>query len=174
MAVEIRRKLEVRTAEAPAAEAGGEDRWAAFRQIEIIDFDLRFQFRHSLGKLSRFFVELENHRLMGTRCAACGQVWLPPRVLCPEDMQVTEWVELAQHGILAAVSRSAYTLTSDGGGAQTLHLGYVAVEGASTLMLQQIRPRGGVEPVSGAVVEVVWAEGTVSHPMELFWFEPRV
>jgi len=156
----------------PLGRTPAEDPWRDFRQVEVIDLKLDFRFRHSLGKYSRFFLELENRRLMATRCPRCGTVWMPPRPACGNDLAVTEWVELSGRGTLAAATECAYTLTT-GGGKDRLVLGYVALEGASTLLLQQIRNYGHAGRLTaGLPVRVVWADGPVTHPMELFWFEP--
>ena len=163
----VNRKLEVRYA--GEAEAG--DAFADFRDVEIIDMQMAFGFRHSLGKLSRFFLALEERKLLGATCPTCGTVWLPPRPVCPDDLAVTEWVELDGRGHLVEGSLSAYTLKT-GGGEHQLMLGYVAVEGASTLLLQQIRNLGDRRLEHGLPLKVVWSEEAVEHPMELFWFEP--
>lgn len=43
------------------------------------------------------------HRLMGSRCTACGTLCLPPRPLCPDCYGIhMEWVELSGRGRLAA------------------------------------------------------------------------
>lgn len=46
---------------------------------------------------------LNEHKLMGARCRETGEIYIPPRPLCPhtfsEDM---EWVELSGEGTLAA------------------------------------------------------------------------
>jgi uncharacterized OB-fold protein len=150
----------------------GEDPWGEFRRIEVIDLRLDFRFRHSLGKVSRFFLELERRRLLASRCARCGSVWLPPRAACGNDLAVTEWVEVPGRGVLAAATECAYTLTSGGGG-DRLVLGYVALDGVSTLLLHQIRNYGDAGRLqAGLPVRVAWAEAQVQHPMELFWFEP--
>lgn len=164
----VKRKLEVR----PAAEAEAGDPFAAFRDIEILDMQMAFGFRHSLGKLSRFFLALEERKLLGTACPTCGQVWLPPRPVCPDDLAVTTWHELPQRGRLAVGSLSAYTLKTSGGERQ-LMLGYVEVEDASTLLLQQIRNLGEHALEPGLALKVVWSDEPVEHPMELFWFEPE-
>jgi uncharacterized OB-fold protein len=40
---------------------------------------------------------------MGSRCARCGQLHLPPRAICPHCFsEELEWVELAGQGKLAA------------------------------------------------------------------------
>ena len=158
-------------AEPPGGVPIGEDKWAAFREIELIDFPLTFSFRHSFGKVSRFFLELENQRLMGTRCSKCSGVWVPPRVICPDDQTVTDWIELPGHGYLEAFIVSAYTLGTDGG-AENLVLGYVKLSGATTALLQQLKNVSSSDLVSGMPLRIVWADEVVEHPMELFWFEP--
>lgn len=168
MAELVKRKLEVR----PAVDAEGEDSFAAFREVEILDMQMAFGFRHSLGKLSRFFLALEERKLLGTVCPTCGKVWLPPRPVCPDDLAITAWTELAQRGRLAVGSLSAYTLKT-AGGERTLVLGYVEVEGTSSLLLQQIRNLGDHALEPGLPLKVVWSEAPVEHPMELFWFEPE-
>jgi len=46
---------------------------------------------------------LEEHKLMGSRCRACGRLYLPPRPLCPEcQSEEMEWVELSGRGRLLA------------------------------------------------------------------------
>ena len=108
--VKVERKLEEIMVESPDGIGASDDEWAAFRRIEVIDFPLAFDFRHSLGKLSRFFLELENQRLMGTSGPVCHSVWLPPRILCPDHHAVNDWVELGSRGILEAFSISSYAL----------------------------------------------------------------
>ena len=48
---------------------------------------------------------LSEHKLMGTRCAKCGGVYLPPRAICPAcHSQQLEWIEMSGQGTLAAFS----------------------------------------------------------------------
>jgi len=154
-----------------SAARGGEDAWRDFRRVEVLDLELTFTFRHSLGKVSAFFLELEQRRLMATRCPRCDTVWMPPRPACGNDLAVTEWVELSGRGHVVAAAESRYTATSRGE-ADTVVLGYVALEGASTLLLQRIR-NAGTRALAGLAVCVAWSAEPVAHPMELFWFEPE-
>lgn len=165
-------KLREFTVADPLGRPSEQDPWRDFRRIEVINLRLDFRFRHSLGKYSRFFLELERRRLMATRCPRCGTVWMPPRPACGNDLTVTEWVELPGHGTLSVATECAYTLTT-GGGQDRLALGYVALEGASTLLLQRIKNYGDPRGLTaGRRVRVAWGDGPVAHPMELFWFEP--
>ena len=168
------------------------DPWHAFRHIEVLDLELKFQFRHSLGKCSRFFLELERHRLFATRCPKCQSVWMPPRAVCGNDLAITEWVELSGRGTIVAIAVCAYTLNGPTNAAAEVEvkrsrrstqnamtsdvtMGYVALDGASTLLFQRIKSGasdGSTGICAGKPVEVVWSDHPVDHPMELFWFEP--
>ena len=172
MAERVTGKIKEMLATDPLGRSPDGDPWREFRRVEIIDLKLDFRFRHSLGKCSRFFLELEKRRLLATRCGRCGTVWMPPRPACGNDLAVTEWIELSGHGTLAAATECAVTLPT-AAGQDRLVLGYVALDGASTLLLQRIRNFGDVRRLTaGLSVQVVWAKGEVAHPMELFWFEP--
>lgn len=166
----VTRKLAEFTATDPRH--GESDLWRDFRRVEVLDLELGFTFRHSLGRASAFFLDLERRRLMATKCPRCATVWMPPRAVCGNDLAVTQWTELSGRGHVVAAAECRYTATARGGPGTTV-LGYVALEGASTLLLQRIRHAGGRDVLSGLPVRVAWAREPVAHPMELFWFEPE-
>lgn len=172
MSTVVKRKIRTFSAPSPIGDPPELDPWGDFRDIELIDMRLNFQFNHSLGKLSRFFLELENRRLMGTRCPKCNRLWMPPRAMCPDDWTITLWEEISIFGVLEVASRSAYKNT-ESGGPEDLVLGYVHLDGAHTSLLQRIANYGDPRRlVHGMPVKAVWADTEVNHPMELFWFEP--
>jgi uncharacterized OB-fold protein len=79
-------------------------------------------------------------------------------------------VELSGRGALAVASATPYS-SGDEKGRQVF--GYVALDGASTLLFHRIR---NVEPkalVAGLPMKAVWGTEPVDHPMQLFWFEPE-
>jgi hypothetical protein len=46
---------------------------------------------------------LQEHKLMGSHCEACGETFVPPRPICPAcHGEVMEWVEMSGEGKLAA------------------------------------------------------------------------
>jgi uncharacterized OB-fold protein len=63
------------------------------------------QYLYSYGGVSRFFRALvEDRRILGTRCSACGTVSCPPRMYCARCRRTTEWVPLAGTGrVVSAV-----------------------------------------------------------------------
>jgi uncharacterized OB-fold protein len=165
----VRLELERLQAEDPFGRS--EDPFADFREVLLLGLEHRFHYRHSLGKASRFFLALQEGVLLATRCERCGRVWLPPRPVCPEDLCVTHWTELSGKGTLESWTlcpRTPHYARTE----EPYLLSYVALEGASTLFLHQLR---GAEPDTlqcGMEVEAVFGDEPVDHPLELFWFEP--
>ena len=172
MANLVNRKLESIVAENPTRLFSDQDTWESFREIEIIDFSLTATIRHSLGKLSKFFLELENQRLMGTRCPKCTKVWMPPRSICPDDLVIMEWVDVPGQGTIEAACMSPQTVDTAVKNEQ-IGLAYVTLNGASTSLFQQIRNFSSESLlIPGLPVKAVWSDRAVEHPMQLFWFEP--
>jgi uncharacterized OB-fold protein len=64
----------------------------AFNQY--LHYDQLYNIRH--GQNSKFFMNLLDGKIIGTRCPKCGDAWVPPRTNCWNldcDLQETEWVE---------------------------------------------------------------------------------
>lgn len=148
------------------------DPWADFRQVERLTLELTQMYRHSLGKYSRFFVELENKRFFATRCAHCERTYAPPRPLCPECLIPTTWVELSGEGIVETFSVLHFSpgTNEDVRGLPTPYvLAYVLLDGASTLFPHLLR----AERVHiGMRVRVQYTDSPVFHPIHLMHFVP--
>ena len=152
-----------------AAEA---DIWAQFRQVERITLELTQSYKYSLGKYSRFFVELENRRFMATRCGKCGKRFAPPRPLCPDCLGVCEWVELSGAGELKTWSVLHFSPGSndDVRALETPYVfAYVLLDGADTLFPHLLKAPADQLEV-GMRVRVEFREGPVHHPIHLMYF----
>jgi uncharacterized OB-fold protein len=168
----VRSKLESFVAPDPMARERSQDPWRDFREVEKIELHWEQTYRHSLGKYSKFFLELENRRLIATQCDHCGKVWLPPRPVCADDLHITHWTELTGRGTLEAFSvlHSAPAFINE---PIPYVLAYVRLDGASTLLAHLIRNYGTLENVRvGMRVQVAYAVQPVDHPIRLMWFEP--
>jgi uncharacterized protein len=167
---EVLSKREVLTASDPLRR--DPDPWADFRQIEVVTLELTQQYAHSLGKTSRFFIELEQARFFATRCPACATTYAPPRPLCPRCLKVTAWVELAGTGTVETFSVMHFTsgINDDVRALATpLVFAYVLLDGAATLFPHLLR----CEPTHiriGMRVKVAYADAPVSHPIHLMYF----
>jgi uncharacterized OB-fold protein len=65
-------------------------------------FHWDLDFSLNIGETNRrFFDELEEKRIMGTKCPECGDVFVPPQSVCVECYtKADEWVEVEQKGVL--------------------------------------------------------------------------
>ncbi len=154
-------------------ESAADDIWADFRQIERITLELAQRYHYSLGKQSRFFIELEKRRFFATACASCGQVYAPPRPLCPACLQPTEWHELSGEGSLETWSTLHFSpgTNADVAALQTPYvLAYVLLDGADTLFPHLLRAEAE-NLQRGRRVRVAYSDGPVSHPIHLMVFE---
>ncbi|MGH9804143.1 MAG: Zn-ribbon domain-containing OB-fold protein [Candidatus Acidiferrales bacterium] len=86
-----------------------------------------------------FFQALkERGELVGTRCKACKQVYVPARVFCERCfVELSEQVKVKPEGTLASFTFSFYD--RDGARlAEPLVLGLVKLEGATTVLLHRL------------------------------------
>lgn len=168
---EVTTKLRTFTATDPLGREP--DPWAVFRAVEVLDLTWYQHYRHSLGKVSRFFLELENKRLLATRCAQCGTVWMPPRPVCPHELAITEWVELTGLGTLVSWSILHSAAVMAPFLTPPYVLAYVKLQGADTLFAHLLRNCGDASAlVHGMPVKAVFDDGPVTHPIHLLAFEP--
>ena len=83
----------------------------------------------------RFFRELKDGgRFMGSRCAACEHVYLPPSLFCPRCFAaLEEWKEVGPQGVVRGVTTAHLGVD----GLQFSSLGQVAVQGAAAKLERQ-------------------------------------
>ena len=150
------------------------DPWADFREIEQLSLEFTQSYRHSLGKYSRFFIELENQRFMATTCSACGRTYAPPRPLCPHCLIATTWVELSGDGTLItwSVLHFGPGSNADVEALETPYaLAYVLLDGASTLF-PHILEAPPETLHNGMRVRVSYVDHDIFHPIHLMRFAP--
>ena len=101
----------------------------------------------------RFFRQLKDGgRIMGSRCATCDHVYLPPSLFCPRCFAaLDEWVEVGPQGTVRAV-----TTAHRGAGGEPLEtpqrFALVQLDGAGDLLLHRL---DGAAVEIGAKVEAV-------------------
>ncbi len=93
----------------------------------------------------RFFRELkDNGRFVGTRCAACEHVYLPPSLFCPRCFAaLEEWTEVGPKGTVRAITTAHRGV--DGGQLKAPDtLALIQLDGADDLLVHRIEEAGGV------------------------------
>jgi len=166
---QVKSKFDVQT-----IEISGHDPWADFREVEKLSLEFTQQYRHSLGKYSKFFIELENKKFLATECAQCQKVFAPPRPLCPDCLCITSWKELAGTGKLETYSVIHFSpgTNDDVRQLETPYvLAYVLLEGASTLFPHLLKT--DLDSIEmGMKVQVAYTDEPVDHPIHLMHFVP--
>jgi uncharacterized protein len=150
-----------------------QDPWKDFREIMRVEWKMEITYRHSLGKYSKFFIELENKKFYATECPKCGFVYAIPRPVCPDCLAITKWKELPGTGTLASYSISEFVPAF-----MKVEMPYVLsmvkLDGADSLFTHQLRNWGTdrTKIKTGMPVKVAYTKEPVVHPMLLMWFEP--
>ena len=105
----------------------------------------------------RFFRELKDSgRILGTHCAACDYVHLPPSIFCPRCFAaLDEWKEVGPQGTVRAVTIAHHGVEGEPlDPPETLAL--VQMDGADDLLLHRV---GGAQDIQiGARVEAVFED----------------
>src|SRR4030042_2803060 len=87
----------------------------------------------------RFFRELKDSgRFLGTRCAACEHVYLPPSLFCPRCFAaLEEWKEVGPQGVVRGVTTAHWG--ADGEPLETPKiLALIQLDGADDLLVHRI------------------------------------
>jgi uncharacterized OB-fold protein len=87
---------------APVSAAPPAAKRAEGEPVSMVITPIHLHFDHSVSaEESRYLRALDEGRLIGQRCPACEQVYIPPRPSCPTDgVPTTTEVELADTGIV--------------------------------------------------------------------------
>ena len=129
---------------------------------------------YSAGPIrSRFLLSLRDHqKILGTKCPACGRIYVPARSTCPkcfEDME--EWVEVSHEGIL-----ESYTVVYQ---SEPIHIadtpfvfGIVKLDGADTGMVHRLGEIDLEKIRIGMRVRAVFSEERKGDIRDIQYFIP--
>ncbi len=124
---------------------------------------------------SRFLIELrENKKIMGTRCPACEQVYVPARSICKYCYgQLDQWAEVSDTGTL-----ETYTVDGHTNGVQPVAApiiyGIIRLDGATTGLVHMLSEVDFEKLVIGMRVKAVFAEKRVGSILDIKYFKPLV
>jgi uncharacterized OB-fold protein len=135
-------------------------------------------YQYTIGTFaSSFFDALREQRILGCRCAQCGQVSVPPKSFCESCfVPIEEVVEVGKEGVIEAAT--VVTAPFAGSPPVPYAVVYVRLTGATSAICNYLRsiPLDSLDPMPaalriGAKVRAVFGdepEGRVTD----FWFEP--
>jgi uncharacterized OB-fold protein len=102
---------------------------------DVIPGEWHVRYNYSVGKVAgRFFAGLREKRILATRCAASGLVYLPPRAYCERSFEpCEEWVEAGPDGVIEAAT--IVTARFEHLPEPPYAIAYVRLDGVDTAML---------------------------------------
>ena len=87
---------------------------------------------------SRFFHELKDKRIMGTRCSKCRRLLVPARAFCDACMErTTEWEAVGPQGTLETLT--IITAKFPGLPDPPIIMAYVTLDGADTALINMVK-----------------------------------
>jgi uncharacterized OB-fold protein len=102
--------------------------------------EIPIQSQHTAGVAGQIFFSAlkERGELVGTRCPACAQVYVPARLFCERCFaELSEQVFCGPDGILRSFTLS-YVNRDDGALESPLAFGLVVLDGATTCILHRL------------------------------------
>ena len=93
---------------------------------------------------STFLIALRDEKkILGTKCAGCARVYVPPRKVCPTCFtENSEWVQVSDEGVLLTYTVTRRQLAALPEKAPVV-FALIKLDGADTALLHRLR---GVEP----------------------------
>jgi uncharacterized OB-fold protein len=121
----------------------------------------------------RFFRELKDSgRFLGTRCAACEHVYLPPSLFCPRCFAaLEEWKEVGPQGVVRGVTTAHWG--ADGEPLETPEtLALIQLDGADDVLVHRIEQVDGAsigDRVEAVLTEAAERKGSI---LDVRYFRP--
>ena len=143
-------------------------------QARSLHGEIPVHHRYTVGLAGeRFFRAMRDESiLLASRCPACGQAFLPPKIYCEECFEgTTEWLPVEGPGYVVTFTilhLSLDELPLD----EPQVVGLIAWEGIRGGLLHRI---GGAEPgtiTSGMAVAPVWSDSPSGSMEDIVYFRP--
>ena len=123
---------------------------------------------------SRFYTELrDNKKIFGTKCAACGEVLVPPRSFCGKCFQpITEWVELKDTGTLQTCTVVRYEVPGIQPMKPPYAYGIIKLDGADTGFVHIVAEADFDNLKAGTKVKAVFKDDRQGNLLDIHYFTP--
>ena len=138
--------------------------------------DIPITSRYTVGIAGeRFFREIKDHgRFLGSRCAACGLIYVPPTMFCERCFaELDDWVEVASTGTVFTYTVLHLDLYEQPLAEPDI-LAYVKLDGSDGGLVHRLGEVGPDQVDIGMRVEAVWKpsaerEGSI---LDIEYFRP--
>jgi len=149
-------------------------------ESRILEGKIVLPYRWSMGPVfTRFFDELINKRIMGTKCSSCERVLVPSRRFCPRCfIDTTEWVQVSEKGTVKTWTLITYEFEGQPMPPPYI-IGLIDLDGADTALSHFI---GGIDLSDlekalnkvwiGMSVQAKWRDKPQGNILDIEYFEP--
>lgn len=150
------------------------------KESKILEGYISLPYRWAMGfTTTRFFEELKNKKIMGTKCPKCSRVLIPARSFCSHCFEkIDEWKEVSQEGTLR--TWCAVNFSYEGQPKEPPYiLGIIDLDGADVGLPHFV---GGVDLDDfeeaaqkvhiGCRVRAVWKENRTGNILDIDFFQP--
>jgi uncharacterized OB-fold protein len=122
---------------------------------------------------SRFFRSLRDEKkIMGTKCAKCSRVYIPPRKVCPSCFSENpEWTEVSDQGVLQSFTIARRQLASLPEKVPVI-LGLIKLDGADTGLLHYLDEVDQKQLRIGMRVKAKFADNRSGGIRDIEYFRP--
>lgn len=134
-------------------------------------------YRYSIGKLAvKYFEELKNKKITGSKCPKCGKKYMPPRAVCANcfiEMTLEDMIEFSPKGTLEGFTVVNYPFVDPNtGGMRPFPYGYgiFKLDGADTYMMHFVDETDHTKFKIGQRVEAVFKEKTEGNIYDIPYF----
>ena len=112
-------------------------------EVKFLEGSVFLPYRWALGPVfTRFFEELKNKRIMGTKCPTCHRVLAPAREFCPRCFEgKMEWVQVSDKGTVKTWTLITFKFSGQAKEPPYLQ-GLIDLDGADTALAHFI---GGID-----------------------------
>lgn len=125
---------------------------------------------------SKFLAKIrDEEKILATKCSNCGRSYIPPRNVCPDCFEeISEWVEVAEHGELVTYTVVNYEEPLIQPEEPPLIYGIIKLDGADTGLVHLL---GEIEPADlkhGIEVEAVFRDESEreGNILDIKYFKP--
>lgn len=141
-----------------------------------VHWDLNYDI-HLGATWGRFMTGLVERKILASRCAECGRVFVPPQAYCESCfVRSGEWLELPPEGAVEAFTVAWQSFR--GGPKPPYAIAGIRLDGASTLLMHYVRGLDLSTPGSvqdqlppGSRVRAVWSERRTGQILDISHFE---
>lgn len=148
------------------------------KNVVIQRMPISASFSWSVGKyMDRYIKELKNKKFFGVKCPKCGNIYLPPRMICGSCFtKMDEWVEVSDKGTVESFTIGYVRLDREEGGLKDLEkpeiIGLIKHDGTDSCLVHRLDEVKPEDVKVGMRVQAVWSDEPEGNLGDVKYYKP--